>query len=95
MEQNVDTSSKILSIIGWIEKITRKKTGEKKCDSSSLDYTSGKLPPSSVLSMLPSGIVLDVVKVSDSEKESEQDTDSIIVECEESFYVLYFEIVWS
>ena len=44
--------------------------------------------------LLFSGIVLDVVKVSDSEKESEQDTESIVVECEEIFYVLHFEIVY-
>ena len=34
--------------------------------------------------MHTSGTALDLVKVSDSEEVSDQDTDSIVVECEES-----------
>ena len=44
--------------------------------------------------MLFSGTVLHAVKVSNSEDVSDQDTDRNVVECEESFRVLYFENVY-
>ena len=47
-----------------------------------------KWPQLSVLSTLSFGTVLDAVKFSDSEEVSDQDTDSKIVESEESFCVL-------
>ena len=46
-------------------------------------------------SKMGTGTVLHVVKISDLEEVSDQDTDNNVVYCEESFCVLYFKNVYS